>query len=796
MAAAPTPSAPERPTSLTQWLRARTDGELAELLRRRPDLALPAPPDLATLAGRLSVRTSVQRAVDGLDAFSLHVLETLVLTGPETPTGTLVEAAGADPDETERVADDLIASGLVWGDSHGLSVVPSVPDAVGRYPTGLGRPAAVLFAQVPDVPMAAVLRSLALPPSAQPRAGREVAELLADAGWVDAALAAVDPAERDVLDRLAAGPPVGTLRNAFATNSATPAHELIARGLLVPVDGQSVELPREVGQAVRRQSPQAIPTRAPEVAQTPREPADLDRAGTTAVLEVLRLVESLATAWTVQPPPQLRSGGVGVRELRRTARDLGVDEPTVAVIAEVAFAAGLVNDTHGVEPLYLPTPDYDVWQRQTTAARWTQLALAWLGMTRQPSLIGQRGERDRVITALGPDAERGTSPALRQQVLDALAELPPGAAPTSRGELLAALAWRAPRRASGQRSSAESILVEADLLGITAAGGLTGYSRTLLAGSRAVAEQVLEGALPEPVDYFLVQPDLTIVVPGPPTAELATELAATADLESTGGASVYRVTEASLRRGLDSGRTATDLALLMAQRSRTPIPQSLTYLIDDLGRRHGALRSGTAASYLRCDDESLLARVLTDRNVSSLGLRQIAPTVVISSAPVTRVLDVLREAGYAPAAEAADGEVVALGAEVPRAPSRQPVRVVRSRISGPDSQLGEIVTRIRAGDTLTELTRTVPTIAQQIPGVTSAATMGVLREAIRDARRILLGCAEPDGTTTRHTILPISMGGGFVRGQETGSPGLRSFPLHRITAVHLFDAEDDSEDDE
>ena len=64
------------------------------------------------------------------------------------------------------------------------------------------------------------------------------------------------------------------------------------------------------------------------------------------------------------------------------------------------------------------------------------------------------------------------------------------------------------------------------------------------------------------------------------------------------------------------------------------------------------------------------------------------------------------------------------------------------------------------------------------------------REAIKDARRILLGCAEPDGTTTRHTILPISMGGGFVRGQETGTPGLRSFALHRITAVHLFDVDD------
>ena len=101
-------------------------------------------------------------------------------------------------------------------------------------PTGLGRPAAMLFAQVPDVVLIPVLRSLGLDPAAQPRAGRSVAALLADPYRVEALLAEVDPAERDVLDRLAAGPPLGTLRNAFATTGDTPAHALIARGLLVP----------------------------------------------------------------------------------------------------------------------------------------------------------------------------------------------------------------------------------------------------------------------------------------------------------------------------------------------------------------------------------------------------------------------------------------------------------------------------------------------------------------------------------------------------------------------------------
>jgi predicted DNA-binding transcriptional regulator YafY len=75
---------------------------------------------------------------------------------------------------------------------------------------------------------------------------------------------------------------------------------------------------------------------------------------------------------------------------------------------------------------------------------------------------------------------------------------------------------------------------------------------------------------------------------------------------------------------------------------------------------------------------------------------------------------------------------------------------------------------------------------QQVPGVTSATTMALLRQAIREGRRVLLGSAEPDGTTTRHTILPISLAAGFVRGHDRDSHSLRSFPLHRLTAVSIL----------
>ena len=781
-------------SSLSEWLRRRSDGQLAELLRRRPDLALPAPADLGTLAGRVGVRTSVYRAIDALDAPSLRVLEAIALAAAADERVSVGAIARLLPGtDIGAPLDHLRTVCLVWGDER-LHLVAHVVDALGHYPAGLGRPAEQLLRAVSDVTLAPMLRTLGLPPALQPRSTDAILDVLDDPVRLQAMLDARDAAERDVLDRLAAGPPVGVVRDALLPavidEGGTPPHRLIAHALLIPIDAQTVELPREVGLALRGVHPLGIVASAPPpIAVNERSPGELDRLGTSVVLELLRQVEALADVWSNYPPAILRAGGLGVRDLRRSARDTGVDESTVALLVETAFAAGLFGATRSNEPVFLPTSDFDNWRHRDPATRWVTLAGAWLSMTRQPALVGQRDERDRLITALGPDAERGTIPALRRQVLGALTDLPPGSSPLERADVLARLAWQAPRRASGQRPLAETILAEADQLGVTAAGGLTSYGRALLAGAESAADDALAIALPEPVDHFLVQPDLTVVVPGPPEGGLGEELALAAELESTGGASVYRVTEASVRRALDAGRSGADLTRLFAEHSRTPVPQALSYLIDDVARRHGAVRVGPASAYLRCDDDALLGRVLADRAVAPLGLRRIAPTVVIASAPVARILQVLREAGYAPAAESPDGAVVNLGADAPRAPSRPTSRLVRARAASDSAaHVDELVRRLRAGDQLAEITRRVSPTGQRIPGVTSAATLGLLRDAIRGGRHIWLGYVDTQGTSSQRTIEPISMAGGTLRGHDLDTGRLEAFALHHITGVGVLDS--------
>jgi hypothetical protein len=361
-----------QPSSLVDWLRARDDRELAKLLKLRPDLALPAPPDLAALAGRLSVRTSTQRAVDSLDAFTLRALENLVLAADDHDRIVAPPEPGLAP---------LFERALIWGSPELVHLVPTVREAVGLYPSGLGRPAAQLFATVPDIQLVPVLRHLGVPASGQPRAGAAVAAALADPARVRELVDESDDEELDVLTRLAAGPPIGTVRNtrlaALEATGSAP-HRLLQRGLLAPIDAQRVELPREVGLVLRAADPVPEGAEPPRIAVVEREPAELDRLGTTAVLDFLRLVDVLADTWTRQPPPLLRSGGVGVRELRRTARDLGVEEPVTALVAEVAYAASLINSTNGPEPVFLPTTEYDVWRGRSPAQRWIPLERYWV----------------------------------------------------------------------------------------------------------------------------------------------------------------------------------------------------------------------------------------------------------------------------------------------------------------------------------------------------------------------------------------------------------------------------------
>ncbi|MGH3451297.1 MAG: helicase-associated domain-containing protein, partial [Haloechinothrix sp.] len=418
------------------------------------------------------------------------------------------------------------------------------------------------------------------------------------------------------------------------------------------------------------------------------------------------------------------------------------------------------------------------------------LTTAWLDLPRLPGLALADApipaHADKPPNPLSEHLRRPQATAARRTVLEALVALPPGVGISSPEDLVAVLAWRAPRRGGRLRDEiVRWTLAEAAALGVMALGAAPTATRALLDteddadDNRRRATAAMVDAMPGPVDHVLVQADLTVVAPGPLEPGLANAIAAVSDVDSAGHATVYRVTETSVRRALDSGRTADELHELFARSSRTPIPQGLTYLIDDVARRHGRLRGGACASFLRCDDEVLLAEVAGNPATAELGLRKIAPTVLVSHLPLAEVLDGLRAGGFAPAAEGVDGRIVDLRPSGRRVPARAGTTTRRSPAPAAISpeQVAAVVAHIRAGDRAASTRRGSGVRNPAGTGDTSA-TLALLASATRERREVWIGFVDAHGTATQRIVMPVRVGSGMLEGRDN-----ERYPLHRITSA-------------
>ena len=434
------------PTTLVDRLRAANDETLAALLRLRPDLAVPPPADLSVLATRAGIRASVHRACEDLDTVALAVLEALV-----------VADADEEPAVARRAAPPVRAGCSPAPVDRALTALRDARADLGRRATGSRwsrRPATSCRA----IPVGWVDR----------RPGRRVPRRCRSCSprWTTrngGCSTPSPPARRSV----AAGPArIRAARSAGCSRAGCCCGWTRTRSSCRGRSALALRGDRPLGRGRWRRRPSAAATAAPTSSTAPRA---------APRSSVLRRIELLVGHWGRTPPPVLRSGGLGVRELRRAAKEIDADESVAALLVELAVAADLVAESESVAPEWVPTTDVDVWAAGGPELRWSRLARCWLDLPRLPGLVGSNDDArtaDRRAGRRGPPAARPARPAPGPRRAGRAAAR--ASRPLSPAGLAELLAWRAPRRGGRLRDEVVGwVLAEATVLGVVALDALS-----------------------------------------------------------------------------------------------------------------------------------------------------------------------------------------------------------------------------------------------------------------------------------------------------------------------------------
>ncbi|MBM7230412.1 helicase-associated domain-containing protein [Dietzia cinnamea] len=781
-----TADAPDFPA----WLAGLSDDALVRVCELRPDVATPPPASLDVLASRLRLPASTARAVGTLSWPELLVAAAAAAVGADSGAvrlGAVSGRLGVDDDEPvfHAAVARLRELALIWGEEDSARMVPVTAVAIRSAP---------VVAPHPGEPAGADL----------------------EAAW-----GGLSSAAAGVLEAIARGRiPAGALGAGASESVRAAAVELAQAGLaeLTGDDDDERVVPRAHALDRARHGARADGSSLlhPPAWATPRVGAgagrarEVDASGGVAALDLLHRCDSVLAALSTAPAATLKAGGVGVRELRRVARAAALEESELPLLLEVLAAAGLiaVGDAEvgdvDYDSVWAPTEAADVWSAREPARRWAELVVAWWSMPRTPWRVGSELEGGGTLPALGePVGPPG--PTERGRVLKALAALDPAAEPAD-ALLPEVVRWSAPVWFSraGARPVSETV-AEARRMGLVVGTVATSAARHLVDATHGAShgaggsgaggsgagvsggsggavvedlEPILTAALPDPVSEVIVQADLTILAPGPLTPELAAEFALLADVESAGAATTYRVTETSLRRALDAGRTAAGIREMLARTSVTPVPQSLDYLIEDVARRHGRLRVGTALSFIRCDDPSLVAQVLGSPVAESAALRSVAPTVLVSQARPLDLVEALRAHGFAPVVEDTSGAVVALSRPAARVRESRTTRAPRVPTRAPTtSELRAAVAAMRSAD------RVRSARGASSGAYTGEAAIARLHEAAGTGTAVTVSVVDAAGRSSARLVVPASVGGGRIEGIEPDSAEPVVLPLHRVISV-------------
>jgi hypothetical protein len=671
------PQHPGSDEELLTWLSGLDKEQLAKILTKRPDtLTAPWPRRLSELAVRLSANDSVASATRQLTAPGRQILCAVQMCGAlgdvtGVPVAHVAQWLGASVADVTLAIEPLTELAQAWIDDTGLIRVPEVMKGHGYVRYGLGRPLDSPLSRLTVEQLKATSRLLGLPPETRKQVLVDgLLEFFRDGEQVRKLVAGAPDGVAEVLDEFVTDGPEHEvdLGHSYRYTSFDRARQVETPGrwavnhclLVVDYDGSS-RMPLEVGLALR--GPDYTLPFTPDPPVLPLAPVSPERVAAETSAAALRLLDRTTTvveAAAVEPFPLLKSGGVGSRLIKKLAKDTGAAADEITLVLELAFETELLVAEEPPPPArksrkpapvrpgtVVPTEEFTRWRGENAAAQLRTLVDAWWHMP---------------VHVLGDESSDAFDD-VRRLTLRLLAELEPGTGAVSTEALIELAAWHSPATDPEiLRTLVAATLAEATLTGAIASHALGELGRALVASDTAsdTAElaKAAEGLVAGARSTALFGTDLTAVVTGPPSTELAALLDRVGDRETQGSASTWRFSPASVRRALDNGETTTTLIDELGSVAPGELPQPLTYLINDVARRHGEVGVLDVRSVVVGENPGLLAEIAAHRKLVKLELTSVAASVLTSTADAVTTLAALRDAGYAPVQRASDGTIM------------------------------------------------------------------------------------------------------------------------------------------
>lgn len=604
---------------------------------------------------------SLGRCLIGVDVAMFLVAQALVVSPPATADEIDELLGTGDTDAVLDALGRLSALGLVIVEDGVAAPVGALADLLDR-PLGLG-PSFVAGATdlAPGVldELAVTLGAGGAPtPAATARA---VARRLRMPGGLERLLATAPAATAEVLDALTAERssavdlPVGHRYQSL--DDGDPIGWLLRRGLLTPYDDLLAEPVRELVIANHTEAGLAplAAVRPIEVRPVSGVTAEaVVAAGADRATRTLEAAEALLRLIGDGEIAVRKAGGVGVRELRRVAKALELEPADVGRLLELLDHAQLVNLVAG---RLVATDRAERWSQLPRGRRWLVLVRTWQGADGFLSVAMSEEYDGTPLPALGDVTPVADAAAGRAAVLHLLAALDGGEA-YDPDQFAEAVVWHRPNLWGPGDPPPERLvawtLAEAELLGLVAMAAPTPIVADLLDGDDQALEAAAAATLGADQQQFLLQSDLTAMALGPLDPAVAARLGELADRQSDAATPLFRFTEASVRRGFDRGWTAESITGFLEGHALSGLPQPLTYLLADVERRYGSVRIVGGSSVVVTDDEALAVEIATTRRAARLGLRLVAPTVLVGPVDPPQLLDELRAEGFFPVL---DGDV-------------------------------------------------------------------------------------------------------------------------------------------